>query len=288
MPSLVSRAHCISCYRVGAAARALFSTMFLAAAAVLGAGESRVWTSADGKTVTAELLSATETTVTIKAEGGREFILAHERLSAADREYIAAHLATKKAEYESIVWPPATAESPIKASFFKRLHTLDPKRLNTTYAGKTLLLQGQVAEVREDHMGSSQGVIIVLETEDKILIECRFSKTSYDKDLTILLGSQYNHYRGPYDEDEFRVLVADKSLVVERRYVTSRDSYYTSLGNWRYRSRWSDWQAVARPVARGDMVKIRGTFVTVFNSAMTFQDSSLIAPDVTADRALIR
>ncbi|MBC8011038.1 MAG: hypothetical protein H7067_13190, partial [Burkholderiales bacterium] len=47
--------------------------------------EPRVWTSSDGKTVTATLLDATATTVTIKTDAGREFTLPHERMSEADR-----------------------------------------------------------------------------------------------------------------------------------------------------------------------------------------------------------
>ena len=122
---------------------------------------------------------------------------------------------------------------------------------------------------------------VVLETEDKVPAEFRFNKGSYDKDLTLLLGAGYDRYRGPYSEDEFRVSVVDKSLVVERRYVTSRDSYYSNFGNWRYRNRWSEWAAVAKPLARGDMTKIRGEFVSVFNSAMTF-DLECYAPGVGA------
>ena len=257
------------------------------AASGLRAGEVRVWTSADGKTVNAELVGATDTTVTIKAEGGREYTLAHERLSAADQEFVAEYLKAKKAEYDSIVWPAATAEEAIKAGFFKRLHAVDPKRFNAAYAGKILLIQGQVLEVREDKMSSNQGVFILLETEDKVPVEFRFSKTSYEKDLTVLLGSSYNRYRGPYDEDEFRVRVVDKSLVIERRYVTGRDSYYNVGGNWRYRNNWSEWKAAARPLARGDLVKIRGEFVTVFNSVMSFKDAVLIDPSVNSVRPML-
>ena len=255
--------------------------------ATLVAGEPRVWTSSDGKTVSAELVGATETTVTIKAEGGREYTLAHERLSAADQEFIAEYLKAKKAEYDSIVWPPATAEEAIKAAYFKRLHGIDPKRFNATYGGKILLIQGQVLEVREDKMSSNQGIFIVMETEDKVPIEFRFSKPSYEKDLTVLLGSNYNRYRGPYDEDEFRVRVVDKSLVVERRYVTGRDGYYNVGGNWRYRNNWSEWKAASRPLARGDVVKIRGEFATVFNSVMSFKEAVLIDPGANSARPMV-
>jgi len=267
---------------------AVLGSVLVLAGVAARAGEARVWTSADGKTVNAELVSATDTTVTIRAEGGREYTIPHERLSAADREFIADHLETKKAEYDAIVWPAATAEEPIKASFFKRLHGLDPKRFNATYAGKMLLLQGQVSEVREDRMSSNQGVIIALDTEEKIPAEFRFNKASYDKDLTILLGMNYSRYRGPYDEDEFRVRVVDKGLLVERRYVTSRDGYYNVSGNWRYRNNWSEWQPVSRPLARGDVVKIRGEFVSVFNSVMSFNDAVLIDPSANTTRIGVR
>jgi hypothetical protein len=248
----------------------------------------RVWTSSEGKTVTAELVGATDTTATIKTEMGREFTLAHERLSAADREYILSHLAAKKAELDSMEWPAPTAERPIKAAYFKRLHSVDPKKFSATYTGKILLLEGQVLDVKEDRMASSQGIIVMLETEDKVPVEFRFKKGGYDKDLTLLLGSGYDRYRGPYSEDEFRVGVVDKSLVVERRYVTGRDSYYTNLGNWRYRNRWSEWTAVAKPLARGDVAKIRGEFVSVFNSAMTFKDARLTEPLQSVDRTVLR
>lgn len=268
------------------ACAALFGLVL--AASWTQAGEMRVWTSSDGKTVTAELVSATDTTATIKTDTGREFTLAHERLSAADREYILSHIAAKKAELDSMEWPAPTAERPIKAAYFKRLHSVDPKKFSATYTGKILLLEGQVIDVKEDRMASSQGVIVVLETEDKVPVEFRFSKGSYDKDLTLLLGSNYDRYRGPYGEDEFRVSVVDKSLVVERRYVTSRDSYYTNFGNWRYRSRWSEWKAVAKPLTRGDVAKIRGEFVSVFNSAMTFKDASMTEPLPAIERTLLR
>ena len=268
-------------------ARAAFLGLALAASWTQ-AGELRVWTSADGKTVTAEMISATDTTVTIKSDAGREFTLAHERLSAADKEFVRTHLAEKKAALESMEWPSPTAERSIKAAYFKRLHSVDPKKFSATYTGKIVLIEGQVIDVKEDRMASSQGVIVVLETEDKVPVEFRFSKSSYDKDLSLLVGSNYDRYRGPYSEDEFRVSVVEKSLVVERRYVIERDSYYTSMGNYRYRYRWSDWKAVSKPLVRGDMVKIRGEFSSVFNSAMTFKDACMMDPLPAIDRTLLR
>lgn len=246
--------------------------------AVPAAGaEARVWTSADGKTVTAALIDATDTTVTIKTDAGREFILPHERMSQADREVIAAYLAQKKAEQDSIVWPRANAEESIKAPLFKKLHGIDAKKHAATYAGKVLAIEGQVLDVKEDRMSATQGIIVVLDTEDKIPVEFRFLKSSYEKDLTLLLGESYSRYRGPYGEDAFRIGVADKSLVVERRYVTSRDSTWNStINNWRYRDKWSEWEVVAKPASRGDTLKIRGEFVSVFNSVASFKDSVLL------------
>jgi hypothetical protein len=255
---------------------ATLALTWLLCAAPLSA-DPRVWTSSDGKTVTAELLDATETTVTIKAENGREFTLAHERLSQADRDVVTAFLAQKKAATDQISWPAAKADEVIKAPYFKKLHALDPKKHAATYAGRILLIEGTVTDIREDRMTSTQGMIIVLESEDRVPIEFRFSKANYDKDLTLLLGTSYHRYRGPYDIDEFRVGVKDKSLIVERRFVTSRDSDYNSTtGNYRYRNKWSDWEIVAKPLSRGETVKLRGEFVSVFNSIVSFTDARLI------------
>ena len=240
------------------------------------AGEPRVWTSSDGKTVTAELVDATDATVTIRNDAGREFTLPHERLSQADRDAIQAHLAKKKAEAASVVWPPANAEEAIPAVQFRKLQVAEPKKFNATYAGRVLAIRGQVLEVKEDKMGPNAGFLVVLDTEDKVPVEFKFIKANYDKDLTLLLGPAYNRGRGPYNEDMFRVGVSERNLVVERRYVISRDSYYNDTAEaWRYRTKWSDWEVFARPAARGDTVTIRGEFVSVFNSLMSFKDSIL-------------
>ncbi len=245
----------------------------------LAAAEPRVWTSSDGKTVTAELIDATDTTVTIKNEGGREYTVPHERFSQADRDVIQAYLAQKKAEYDRMEWPRPNAEQPIKAAYFKRLHSLDARRHTELYAGRMLAIEGQVLDVREDRMSSTQGFIVVIDTEDRVPIEFRFLKTNYEKDLSLLLGTAYNRYRGPYGEDAFRVLVADKSLAVERRFVTSRESTYNyNVGAYRYRDKWSDWEVVATPVTRGETIRLRGEFISVFNSAMSFKDARLVDP----------
>jgi hypothetical protein len=256
------------------AVRASIPALLVAAAPL--AGEPRVWTSSDGKTVTAELVDATDATVTIRNDAGREFILPHERLSQADREAIQAHLAKKKAEAASVVWPPANAEEAIPAAQFRKLQVADPKKFNSTYAGRVLAIRGQVLEVKEDKMGPNAGFIVTIDTDDKVPIEFKFIKANYDKDLTLLLGPSYNRGRGPYNEDMFRVGVLERSLVVERRYVVSRESYYNDTAEtWRYRTKWSDWEVFARPATRGDTVTIRGEFVSVFNSIMSFKDSIL-------------
>jgi hypothetical protein len=242
----------------------------LGLAASAAGAEPRVWTSADGKTVTAALIDATDTTVTIKTDAGREFTLPHERLSQADREIIAAYLAKKKAELDAIVWPRASTEETIKAPLFKKLHGIDAKKHAATYAGKVLVLEGQVIDVREDRMSA---------TQDKVPVEFRFLKSSYEKDLTLLIGESYNRYRGPYGEDAFRVAIADKSLVVERRYVTDRESDYNyAMNRYNYRNKWSDWEVVAKPATRGDIIRIRGEFVSVFNSVISFKDAVMLNP----------
>ncbi|MCU0792702.1 MAG: hypothetical protein MUE42_07590 [Opitutaceae bacterium] len=244
--------------------------------APLAAAEPRTWTSTDGKTVVAELIDATDTTVTIKNEGGRDYTVPHERFSEADREVILAFLAKKKADYDQMVWPRASAEEVIKAPHFRRLHLVDAKRHTGLYAGRVLSLEGEVLDVKEDRMSSTQGVIVVLDTEDRVPVEVLFLKANYEKDLTLLLGDAYNRYRGPYGEDAFRVVVADKSLSVERRYVVSRDyDYNYTVGSYRYRKKWSDWEVVAKPVSRGETVRMRGEFVSVFNSVMSFKDGRM-------------
>ncbi len=240
----------------------------------------RVWTSSDGKTVTAELVDATDSTVTIKNEAGREFILPHERLSEADREVIQAHLAKKKAEYDSIVWPKANGQEAIPAPYLKKLHSLDAKKFNATYTGRVLAIRGSVLDVREDRASSTPGILVTLDTESKIPVELKFNKANYDKDITLLVGPSYNRYRGPYNIDDIRVGIADKSIVVERRYVASREIDYTdTISGYRYRDKWSAWEVVAKPVARGETVTIRGEFVSVFNSVMSFKAASLAASD---------
>lgn len=256
----------------------------------MGAAEAemRIWTSVDGKTVTAGLVDATDTTVTIKNEAGKEFTLAHERLSEADREVIAAFLAKKRAEEASIEWPEANPERAVKASHFKKLHSLDAKKHTQRYAGRILALSGTVLEVKADKMSAAQGVIVVLDTGDKVPVEFSFPKSSYEKDLPRLGADVYGRYRGPWGEDEFRATVADGSLVVERRYVTSQESDYNySTGNYRYRKKWSSWEVVSKPVARGETMTLRGEFVSVFNSVMSFKDAHVVetAGSTTTTRA---
>lgn len=248
----------------------------------------RVWTSSDGKTVTAELIDATETTVTIKSGGDREYTVPHERFSQADRDVIQAYLAQKKADYEQMDWPRPTAEEAIKAAHFKRLHAVDAKRHTDLYAGRMLAIEGQVLDVREDRMSSTQGFIVVIDTEDRVPIEFRFLKANYEKDLSLLLGTEYNRYRGPYGEDAFRFLVADKNLTVERRYVVSRESTYNyNVGSFRYRYKWSNWEVVSAPVSRGETIRLRGEFISVFNSAMSFKDARLLDPPTAPIRRTI-
>lgn len=262
----------------------LVGLLLAAWAAPLAIAEPRTWTSADGKTVVAELIDATDTTVTIKNEGGRDYTVPHERFSEADREFVRAFLAKKKADYDQMVWPRASADEVVKAPHFRRLHLVDAKRHTELYAGRVLTLEGEVLDVKEDRMSSTQGVIIVLDTEDRVPVEILFLKASYEKDLTLLLGNAYNRYRGPYNEDAFRITVADKSLSVERRYVTSRDyDYNSNVGRYRYRDKWSDWEVVAKPVSRGETLRVRGEFVSVFNSVMSFKDGRLIDSAVARD-----
>jgi predicted peptidase len=50
---------------------------------------ARTWTSADGRTLEGEFVSATETTVTIKRKDGKSFTIALDKLSPEDREFVA-------------------------------------------------------------------------------------------------------------------------------------------------------------------------------------------------------
>lgn len=54
--------------------------------------DGRTWTSADGKKIEAEFVESDGKNVTIRRSDGRKFTLAHEKLSATDREFIAAKL----------------------------------------------------------------------------------------------------------------------------------------------------------------------------------------------------
>lgn len=55
--------------------------------------EARTWTSDDGRSLDAELVTATETSVTLKTKNnGKEFTLLLEKLSEEDQEYVAEEL----------------------------------------------------------------------------------------------------------------------------------------------------------------------------------------------------
>jgi predicted esterase len=73
-------------------ALALFFIM-LAMPSVAVAGEARTWTSTDGRTLEAEFVSATEKNVTLRRKAdGRRFTLAFDKISEADRKWVAQYL----------------------------------------------------------------------------------------------------------------------------------------------------------------------------------------------------
>ncbi len=60
----------------------------------LPAASARTWTAADGRTLEAEFISATETHVTLRrSKDGRRFTMALDKISEADRDWVAAALA---------------------------------------------------------------------------------------------------------------------------------------------------------------------------------------------------
>lgn len=66
-----------------------FATLLLALAAPL---EARTFTSADGRTVDADIVAATAENVTLKLTGGQTVVSTLDRFSPSDREFIAAWL----------------------------------------------------------------------------------------------------------------------------------------------------------------------------------------------------
>lgn len=59
----------------------------VAVSCLLTVVHARDWTNTDGKTITAELVSATDDTVVLKMENGREYTVALNTLSTADNEF---------------------------------------------------------------------------------------------------------------------------------------------------------------------------------------------------------
>ena len=79
--------------KISIARIALFSGMLI----LPGAAKERTFTSADGKELTAEIVSATEKDVTVKkSSDGKEYKLPLERLSKADQDFVAAWLEKAK------------------------------------------------------------------------------------------------------------------------------------------------------------------------------------------------
>lgn len=103
------------------------SGMFWVASAV---AEERTFTSADGRTISASLISATETQVTIKRADGREFTLDLVKLIEADQEAI------KKWRTEN---PEAAAPKPAKGPLIEKLEAefkIDKKKSGSRKLGK--------------------------------------------------------------------------------------------------------------------------------------------------------
>ncbi|MEM7699439.1 MAG: hypothetical protein AAF236_13660 [Verrucomicrobiota bacterium] len=74
--------------------RRLFALLFLTCGLTnLLAEETRTWTSADGRTLEASMVEATEQNVTLRLSNGQRFTLTLDKLSDADQEFIRATLA---------------------------------------------------------------------------------------------------------------------------------------------------------------------------------------------------
>ncbi|MDA0813172.1 MAG: hypothetical protein O3C21_12400 [Verrucomicrobia bacterium] len=73
--------------------------------------EERTFTNLEGKEIKAELISATETEVTIKLATGREYSIALDKLIAADQEYIRSWRAAKPADAAADADAEAEAEA---------------------------------------------------------------------------------------------------------------------------------------------------------------------------------
>jgi predicted peptidase len=80
-----------------------FSCTCLALAILLApaAAANRTWTAADGRTVVADFVSATEESVTIRTKNGRKFTLKLDQISATDREFVKQQLEKPKAQDDS-------------------------------------------------------------------------------------------------------------------------------------------------------------------------------------------
>ncbi len=81
---------------------------FIAMLVFAHSASARTWTSADGSTVEAELISTTETHVTIRREAdGKTFTIPWDKLSVEDREWVAANLEETEA---TMALPKAAGE----------------------------------------------------------------------------------------------------------------------------------------------------------------------------------
>ncbi len=76
-------------------------TLLAAFAVTLATAHARDWTNKDGNTISADLVSATENSVVLKMDNGREYTVALDSLSSEDAEYARNWLADKIALAEA-------------------------------------------------------------------------------------------------------------------------------------------------------------------------------------------
>lgn len=85
----------------------VFSSLCISALIAEDAGEFRTFTNAQGQTLRARIVSASESDVTIRREDGKEFTMPLSRLSASDREFVASWSKTE---------PPPSGSAPVAAT----------------------------------------------------------------------------------------------------------------------------------------------------------------------------
>ncbi|MEM0896300.1 MAG: dienelactone hydrolase family protein [Verrucomicrobiota bacterium] len=226
-----------------------FTILLLVLTAVSLHANSRTWTSADGKTLEAEFVSATESEVTIRRESdGRRFTLKLDKLSEDDRAYVKARLSegSRPDEIEKGPYFSKFTGDWEKMVFAEEL----PFRL---YASKRFKATGSYPLVIYLHGAGQRGV----DNESQLGGDVRnFAKPAfYDKREAILVVPQCPSDRNWTGEPGDHVIALIKDLMakapVDRNRVYLCGFSLGGYGTWGLLSREPGLFAAGIPVAGG-------------------------------------